>query len=174
MLKKKTLKSLLVFTENQHPAPSFILIYLFTWLAWHNQVISHFFGATGDFWSRIHIAFSSLEKNQYLVVLLLTCVIFILRLAYSFLRFKSAELLNASDDDYASDKEGKDFEKNEDIAQLMTTLTAVQKQLAAAKEREKKAISERNEQVKKVLAMQVALEEARADIAILSANRQSG
>lgn len=170
MLNKKTLKAILAFTENQQPAPSFIIIYLVTWLVWHNQIVSTFISATGDIWSRMNSAIAAVNENQYLVVFFLTCFIFILRLAYHYARFKSTELLNSSDDDYLKGREDQTFERNEDIAQLMSTLELVQQQLAESKAREKKAISERNEQVKKVLTIQYELEEARADVKILTEN----
>ena len=169
MLNKKTLKSLLVFTENQRPAPGFIIIYLGTWLAWHNQMLTAFLSAHGGFSAKFNAALSALTENQYMVVFWLTCVLFLIRLFYNFVRFKSAQFLNNSDQDFVDNNDKQAAESNQDIANLMATLESVQKQLAASREREKKALAERNEQLRKFLGVQAELDEARADIAILNA-----
>jgi hypothetical protein len=168
VLSKKTLKSLLSFTENQHPAPSFALIYILTWFAWHNQFISTFISAGGDFWQKTNNALTSVTDNQYLVVFFISCLILAFRLAYNYLRFKSAELLNTSDESHANPRDDQHFEKNSDIAQLMSTLAAVKEQLAAAKEREKKAISGKNDTIRKMISLQNELDEAKADIQLLN------
>jgi len=168
VLSKKTLKSLLSFTENQHSAPSFALIYILTWFAWHNQFISAFISAGGDFWQKINNALTSVTDNQYLVVFFISCLVFVFRLAYSYLRFKSAELLNTSDQAHVDARDDQHFEKNSDIAQLMSTLTTVKEQLVAAKEREKRAIAGKNDTIRKMLNLQNELDEAKADIQLLS------
>ena len=167
MLSKKTLKSLLSFTENQHPAPSFVLIYIFTWFAWHNQLISAFIGASGDFWQRANIALTSLTDNQYVLVFFISCLILLLHLAYNYARFKSTELLNSSDEMFTGARDDQHFEQNKDIAQLMATLTSVKEQLAKTREREKKAIVDKNDAIKKMLNLQHELDEAKADIQLL-------
>ena len=167
MLSKKNLKSLLSFTENQHPAPSFVFIYLVTWFAWHNQLISTFIGASGDFWQKLNIALASVTDNQYLVVFFISCFILGIRLVYNYLRFKSAELLNTSDQDFVTARDDQKFEVNSDIAQLMSTLNSVKEQLAAAKAREKMAIASKNDTIRKMLGLQNELDEARADIQLL-------
>lgn len=167
MLSKKTLKSLLVFTENQQVAPSFLFIYIVTWCAWHNQLFSAFIAAQGDFWQKVNAALTALTNNQYLVVFFLSCLILTLRLVYNFLRFKSRELLNDSDQAYVDAKEGRNLEASNDIAQLMSTLTTVKEQLAKAKEREKLAIISKNDTIRAMLSLQNELDEAKADIALL-------
>ncbi len=167
MLNKKTLKTILTFTENQQAAPSFIVIYILTWLAWHNQIFTAFIGVQGDFFARIDAALSSIDKNQYFVVFMITCLVFLIRLGYGFLTFKSRELLNSSDDTFINARDDQVFAKNDDIANLMATLTKTKQQLAASKEREKKLLEEKNTAIKKLLALQNELEEAKADIALL-------
>tara|TARA_B110000467_G_C18129123_1_gene372272 strand:+ start:214 stop:747 length:534 start_codon:yes stop_codon:yes gene_type:complete len=174
VLSKKNLKVLLHFTENQHPAPSFILIYILTWLTWHNQLISAFLSADGSFLQKTNIAFASITENQYLVVFFISCLILFTRLGYNYLRFKSRELLNESDQDYVNARDDQVFEKNADITQLMSTLTSVQEQLTKSKEREKKAIAETNEVIKKMLNLQQTLDEAHADIQILNQKITAG
>ena len=168
MLSKKTLKSLLSFTENQQPAPSFLFIYLVTWFAWHNQFISTFISVNGDVWQKFNSALTSITDNQYVVVFFLSCLILALRLAYNYLRFKSTELLNTSDQAHVNARDDQHFEQNADIAQLMSTLNTVKEQLVAAKEREKKAIIEKNNTIRKLLSLQNELDEAKADIKLLS------
>jgi hypothetical protein len=168
VINKKTLKAILSFTENQKPAPSFIVIYILTWIVWHNQVFTAFFSVQGDFFTRIDAALLSLEKNQYLVVFLITCLIFLLRLGYGYLTFKSRELLNSSDDTFINAREDQIFEKNDDISNLMSALTKAKEQLAASKDREAKLAEEKNTAIKKLLALQHQLDEAKADIAMLT------
>jgi len=165
VLSKKTLKSLLSFSENQHPGPSFVVIYLFTWLAWHNQIVSAYIGAQGDFWQKVNVALASITDNQYVVVFFISCLVLALR-------FKSAELLNSSDQGFANARDDQHFEQNKDIAQLMSTLTSVKEQLAKSKEREKQAIVDKNVTIKKMLNLQHELDEARADIQLLSAEEK--
>jgi len=168
VIKKKTLKTILSFTENQHPAPSFIGIYILTWLAWHNQVFTQFINAQGDFLAKLSAAFASIEENQYLVVLLLTGFIFTIRLGVNYLSFKSKELLNEADDDFANARDDQKFAGNSDISNLMATLERTQQQLLEAQTREKKAITDKNDVIKKLLHAQHELEEVKADIHILS------
>ena len=167
MINKKTLKSILTFTEQQHPAPSFIVIYILTWLAWHNQLLTNFISTQGDFFNKITAALTSLDDNQYVVVFLLTCLIFIVRLAFNYLRFRSRELLNNADDDFANAREDQKFAKDSDISNLMAVLEKTRQQLANSKAKEQKAVTEKNETIKKLLSLQHELEEARADLDIL-------
>jgi hypothetical protein len=164
---KKTLKSILSFTENQHPAPSFIVIYILTWLAWHNQLFSHFINAQGDFFNKASAALGSIDDNQYVVVFLFTCLIFIIRLVVNYLSFRSREILNNADDDFANAREDQKFAENSDIANIMATLEKTQQQLAESKGREKKLVLERNSAIKQQLSLQHELDEAKADLDIL-------
>ncbi len=173
MIKKKTLKTILTFTENQKPAPSFIVIYILVWLAWHNQIFTAFIGIEGDIFTRIDAALSAIEKNQYFVVFMISCLVFLIRLGYGYLAFKSRELLNSSDDFYINAREDQIFEKNDDITNLMAALTKAKQQLAASKEREKTLVEEKNTAIKKLLAAQNELDEAKADIALLEKSTQN-
>ena len=168
MINKKTLKSILSFTENQNPAPSFIIIYIFTWFVWHNQLFSYFINAQGDFLTKIATSVASLEKNQYLIVFFLTCLILVGRLLVDYFSFKSRELLNSADDDFVNARDDQKFAQNTDIANLMATLTKTQQQLADSKVKEKKVTAEKNDAIKKLLSLQHELDEAKADIDILN------
>ena len=148
MINKKTLKSILTFTENQHPAPSFIAIYIVTWFVWHNQLFTYFINAQGDFFTKLTTAMAAIDDNQYVVVFLLTCLLFIIRLAVNYLTFRSHEMLNNADDNFANARDDQVFAKNDDISHLMATLTKTQQQLADTQAREKKAVSERNAAIK--------------------------
>ena len=168
MIDKKTLKSILSFTENQTPAPSFILIYILTWLAWHNQLFSNFIDAQGDFLTRVTTSFSSMEENQYLVVFFITCLIILVRLAFHYFSFRSRELLNSSDDIFESMRDDQKFAKDSDIGKLMESFSKTKQQLVDAKVKEKEAIADKNETIKKLLSLQHELDEARADIEVLT------
>jgi len=167
VINKKTLKSILTFTENQHPAPSFIAIYVLTWFAWHNQLFSSFINTQGDFFTKVTVSLSSLEDNQYIVVFLLTCLLLMIRLIFSYLSFQSRELLNNVDDDFVNARDDQKFAANADVANIMTTLAKTQQQLADSKDRERKLSTEKKAAIAKLLAVQHELEEARADIDIL-------
>ena len=167
MPNKKTLHSILSFTENQHPAPSFVVIYIVTWFTWHNQILSYFISAQGNFFTKVMTALGAIEDNQYLVVFFITCLLFIIRLAFNYLMFRSREVLNNADDNFANAREDQIFEKNDDISSLMATLTKTRQKLRESQEREKKAIEEKNATIKKLIAMQHQLDEAQADIDIL-------
>ncbi len=167
MINKKTLKSILTFTEHQHQAPSFIVIYILTWLAWHNQLFTNFIITQGDFFNRMTAALASIEDNQYVVVFLFTCLILIIRHAVNYLSFRSRELLNSADDDFVNAREDQKFAGNSDIANIMATLEKTKQQLVDSKAREKKLLAEKNEAIKKQLSLQHELDESRADIEIL-------
>jgi septal ring factor EnvC (AmiA/AmiB activator) len=109
----------------------------------------------------------AIEDNQYLVVFFITCLLFIIRLAFNYLMFRSREVLNNADDNFANAREDQIFEKNDDISSLMATLTKTRQKLRESQEREKKAIEEKNATIKKLIAMQHQLDEAQADIDIL-------
>ena len=168
MINKKTLKSILSFTENQNPAPSFIFIYILTWLVWHNQLFTNFINAQGNFLTKVTTSLTFLEENQYLVVFLLTCIVFLGRLMVDYFSFKSREFLNSADDDFVNARDDQKFAQNTDMANLMATLTKTQQQLADSKAREKKIISEKNDAIKKLLSLQHELDEAKADIDMLN------
>ncbi len=168
MINKKTLKSILSFTENQNPAPSFIVIYILMWLFWHNQLFSDFIDAQGDFLTKVSTSLTSLEENQYLVVFFLTCIVFLGRLMINYFSFKSRELLNSADDDFITDLDDQKFTQNADIANIMATLVKTKQQLVDSKAREKKLTSDKNDAIKKLLSLQHELDEARADIDMLN------
>lgn len=169
MINKKTLKSILFFTENQKPAPSFIVIYILMWLCWHNQLFSHFINAQGDFLTKVSTSLTSLEENQYLVVFFLTCIVFLGRLMINYFSFKSRELLNSADDDFVNNRDDQKFTQNADIANIMATLSKTKQQLVDSKAREKQLTSDKNDAIKKQLNLQHELDEARADIDMLNA-----
>ncbi|AAZ25449.1 hypothetical protein CPS_0318 [Colwellia psychrerythraea 34H] len=117
---------------------------------------------------KVTTSVASLEKNQYFVVFLLTCLILVGRLIVDYFSFKSRELLNLADDDFVNARDDQKFAQNTDIANVMATLTKTQQQLADSKAREKKVSAEKNEAIKKLLSLQHELDEAKADIDILN------
>lgn len=167
VISKETLKSLQAFNEHQRPGPSFVIIYILTWLVWHNQLFTSFFATHGDILDKASAAFTSIEDNQYIVVLFLTCIIFSIRLVINFIRFKSSELLNSVDEDFTVGGD-KNFAKSSDMANLMATFEKNKQKLIDANEREKVAIAEKHAAIKKLMVTQHELEEAKAEIAILT------
>lgn len=172
MISKKTLKSIHAFNEHQRSGPSFIIIYILTWLAWHNQLIISFFTANGNFNDRISVALTSLVDNQYIVVLFLTCIIFSIKLGINYLAFKSSELLNSTDEDFTIGSDQK-FAPNSDMAKFMATYEKNKQKLVDANEREKIAIAEKNAAIKQLLVTEHKLEEAKAEIVILTKSLES-
>jgi hypothetical protein len=168
VINKKTLKYIVSFTENQNPAPSFIVIYILMWLFWHNQLFSNFIDAQGNFLTKVSTSLTSLEENQYLVVFFLTCIIFLGRLIINYFSFKYKELLNSVDDNFVTARDDQKFAQNADIANIMATLVKTKQQLVDSKAREKKLTSDKNDAIKKLLSLQHELDEARADIDMLN------
>ncbi|RHW75902.1 hypothetical protein D1094_11250 [Colwellia sp. RSH04] len=106
-----------------------------------------------------------------MLVFLITCLIFIFRLAFAFLTFKSREALNNTDEEYTNAREDQHFEQNKDIQNLLATLETTKKQLQASKDREKKSIEEKNEAIRKSLTLQQKVEELEADLTLASQNK---
>lgn len=167
MINKKLLKSFLSFSQQQKPAPSFVLIYAFTWLVWHNQLFNAFFTHSGDVIDRLMAAYQSIEENQYLLVLFLTLLFLVIRLGYNYIVFKSQQMVMSVDDDELMVRADQLAQENDDIKALMTTLTNTQEQLARSREKEKQATKDKNDAIAKLLAAQAQLEEALADNQLL-------
>jgi hypothetical protein len=167
VINKKTLKSIHSFTDEQNLGPSFIIIYIITWLVWHNQLFSYFMSTEGDFLTKITTSLTSLEENQYLAVFFLTCLIFLARLAISYFSFISRERLDSVEDNFDG-LDGQKVAQNSDIANVVATLTKIRQQLEDSKMREKEVIAEKNTVIKKLLKLQHELDEARADIDMLN------
>lgn len=167
MINKKLLKSFLSFSQQQKPAPSFVLIYAFTWLVWHNQLFSAFLTQSGDVLDRLMAAYQSIQENQYLLVLFLTFLFLVIRLGYNYIVFKSQQMVMSVDDDELMVRADQLAQENDDIKALMTTLTNTQEQLTRSREKEKQANKDKNDAIAKLLAAQAQLEEALADNQLL-------
>ncbi|MBU2871207.1 hypothetical protein KO502_10940 [Colwellia sp. E2M01] len=161
------------FIEDENQTSTFILIYIFTWCAWHNQLFSHFITAEGDFLTRLSTAFSTMGENQFILVLFFSCIIFLIRLAFKYFSYRSREFANSTDDSFENLREDQKFAKNSDIANVMDALTKTKELLAESKAREKDAIDDKNETIKKLLNLQNELDEAKADIAVLTKSQQA-
>lgn len=169
----KALKAVVKFNENQRIAPRFILTYLLTWFIWHNQLFTTFFTTSGDPLTRGTAALASVADNHYLIVLAITCFLYMARLGYYFLKNKTHALLE--EDDIAELKVGSDqrFTKNEDIERLMSMVTDLKTQLAATKEREQKANDDKNLVIKKFLGIREELDEVKAENALLTKSNKA-
>ena len=168
MSHKKFLKSFLRFSQQQKPAPSFILIYLLTWLVWHHELFTTLFSYSGDVIERLIAAYQSIEENQYILVLFLSLLFLVIRLGYNYIVFKSQQLVMSIDDDELMVRADQLAQENDDIKALMTTLTTTQEQLKRSQNKEKQATKDKNDAIAKLLAVQAQLEEVQADNQLLS------
>lgn len=168
MLDKKTLNSLTSFTESENTTPNFILIYIIMWFVWHNQLFSEFFSAEGDFLTRLSTAFSTMGDNQYFLVFCLSSFIYILFFTFNYLRFKSKEALDSPDHTFQNLKADQRSAKSSDISHLMDLLEKTKQQLAEARAKEKQAVADKSEMTKRLLKIQCELDEAKADIDVLT------
>lgn len=91
---------------------------------------------------------SSIEDNQYIVVLLLSCLILLSPGGGNYLSFKSREVLTPADDYFVNARDDQKFAENSDIVNLMAILTKTQQQLVETKAREKKAVTDKNNVIK--------------------------
>lgn len=113
-------------------------------------------------------AYQSVEENQYMLVLFLALLFLVIRLGYNYIVFKSQQLVMSVDNEELLVRGDQLAQENDDIKALMTTLTNTQAQLKRAQEREKQAITEKNNTIAKLLATQAELEEALADNQLLA------
>ncbi|WP_448568262.1 hypothetical protein [Thalassotalea ganghwensis] len=172
MINRKLLKSFLDFSQQQKPAPSFVLIYLTTWLVWHNQLFSAFFLTPGNGIERLMAAYHSIENNQYVLVLFLTTLFLTIRLGYNYIVYKSHQVVMSVDEDELMIRGDQLAKENEDVKALMQTLERTKAKLEKVKLSEEQAQQEKKEAIAKMLNYQVQLEEAQADLAILQASIQ--
>lgn len=168
MIDKKTLKALIEYNQNQKPAQSFIIIYALTWLFWHNQIFTSFINSNGGLDAKVSAVVNSVPNNQYIAVFIISCVLFILRLAINFISFKSKEFIDSPDDSILSARADQIYAKDSDVAHLMATYEKTKQQLADSKEREREAVAAKKDAIKKLMAAEHELEEAKAEIEILT------
>jgi len=167
----KFLKSILIFNRGQNKAPNAILVYLLISLAWHNQFFITFVVSNGGFSQRLSAALAD-NSHQYMVILLLTLLFFILRLSYLYLINKAEQFIEA--DTPIATKVGKDqlFTENKDVVRLLALLAESKAQLTKIKAREALAQTDKVIAIGQVLSIQAELDLAAADIAILSKSNQ--
>ena len=169
----KIIKSVLVFNENQKIAPRFLLTYVLIWLFWHNQLITTFFTSNGDFLARGNAALASVAGNHYILVFFLTCLFFGVRIGYHFLKQKADDLMEEgkSTETYAGSDQG--LAKTEDIKRLMTMISELKTKLVTSKEREERAIKEKNATISKLLSLQAELDDMQADNTMLEKSNEA-
>jgi|GEM_PF-1988696 len=169
----KILKAVLAFNENQRIAPRFLLTYLLIWSVWHNQLFTSFFTTNGDLLTKAAAALASVANNHYFVVFAITCLFYMARIGYYFLKNKTQALLE--EDDITELKVGSDqrVAKNEDIDRLLSMVSDLKTQLAATKEREQKAMSEKNVVIKKFMAVRAELDEVTAENILLNKSNKA-
>ena len=169
----KIIKSVLIFNENQKIAPRFLLTYVLIWLFWHNQLITTFFTRGGDLLTRGNAALASVADNHYILVFFLTCFFFGLRLGYHFLKQKADALMEEGKptETYAGSDQG--LAKTEDIKRLMTMISELKTKLVTSKEREERAIKEKNITISKFLSLQAELDDMQADNTLLEKSNEA-
>jgi len=167
----KLLKSILVFNREQNKAPNILLVYILISLAWHHQIFLTFVLSHGDFAERLSAALTG-NSHQYIIVLLLTLLFFILRLSLLYFFNKTDQFIEA--DVPIEAKIGNDqlFAENKDALRLLALLDETKAQLAKAKEREALAQADKTKTISKMLSVQAELDLALADIAILSKSNE--
>lgn len=173
MNNKNNLAAFFSFIEEEQLVPSFIMIYIMTWIVWHNQLFGHFMDAQGDFMTKVSSAFSALDDNQYMVVFFLTSLIVIIRTVIHYLKLKSQEITETSEDIFTRVRDDQKFAKDSDIGKLMDALTKTKQQLAESREKEQLAIEEKTNAIKKILTLENELDEVKADISVLTQAAQA-
>ena len=167
MLSNKT-KSLLKIILNIKPSLRFLMSYIVIWLVWHNELILSFLMADGDFFFRSQSAVNAVTSNQYLVVLLLTIVLTLIRYGFDSLAQVLADDDNHEEFTLLQNGKSAKTENETDIKQLLATLDGVQVKLADALAREKQAKKEKTETIGNIFQLQTKLDELSADIIILT------
>ena len=163
----KIIKSVLIFNENQKIAPRFLLTYVLIWLFWHNQLLTTFFTSDGDVLVRGNAALASITDNHYILVFFFTCLFFGLRIGYHFLKQKADDLMEEGKSIETEVGSDQGIAKTEDIQRLMTMISELKVKLANSKEKEEKAIKEKNASISKLLSLQTELDDIQADNALL-------
>ena len=164
-------KSVLVFNRSQNKAPNFIAVYLFISLLWHHQFFISLLQQQGGFNDRLNTALAQ-NNHQYIAVLFLTLLFFALRLAYLYFANKTNEFVEA--DEPIEDKIGSDqiFAENKDVVRLLDLLEETKTKLAKVKASEAQAQADKTAAISQRLAVQAELEQAMADVAILSQSNE--
>jgi len=159
----KFLKSFLAIVENPKSLPTFISLYLLTWLFWHNQLIAEFFNAQGSLTTRLSTAIAAVDNFQYIAVFWLTLFLFILRIGFDAFVSSSRKYVEKKEQENNQDS----FEQDADVQRLLTTLDETREQLKASKEREQQLKLANKESINKLLNTQAQLEEVTADKQLL-------
>jgi hypothetical protein len=161
------LKSLLVFNRSQDKAPNFILVYLLISLIWHNAFFITLVLSDGGISEKLSAALAE-NSHQYIVVLSLTFLFFILRLSYLYFANRANDFIEA--DEPIEAKLGSDqvFSKNNDVVRLLDLLEETKSQLAKVKAAEAPAKTDKTTAISQRLALQNELDMALADITILT------
>ena len=159
----KFLKSFLAIIENPKSLPTFISLYLLTWLFWHNQLIAEFFNAQGAITTRLSTAIAAVDNFQYIAVFWLTLFLFILRIGFDAFVTSSRKYVDKKEQENNQDS----LEQDADVQRLLTTLDETREQLKASKEREQQLKLANKETISKLLNVQAQLEEVTADKQLL-------
>lgn len=160
-------KSILTFNRSQTKAPNFILVYSLITIIWHSEVLLAFALAHGGFVERASSALAE-SSLQYLWVLWFSVLFYVVRLSWLYFINKADQFIDQ--DEVIEAKVGSDqiFKENKDVVRLLALLDENKTKLENAKSREAASQHKSTETINKMLSMQVELDLALADIAILT------
>lgn len=165
----KLIKSFLNIVDNPRSLPNFLGIYLLLWLIWHHQFLLSFGLATGSVNNRLDKAMAIIGEFQYLSVFFATITLFLCYFAFQV--FVNSAREHVDKKDLEDNHHLSDLDKQKDMAQLVSTLEALQKQVKAAEENEKKAKTEAKAVMAKLMLVQTRLDETTADLDILKSEQ---
>lgn len=142
-------KSYLAIIPHLKPTPSFVGIYLFVWLLWHNEFPLSLINTNGDLLVRINSAIAAVEYNQYFFVFLLTLLVILLRHGFDYL----GDLANNEDrpnkTSLLQNSTLAETESETDIKRVISALDDARVKLSDAKEQIKKLKQDKQNMVKK-------------------------
>ena len=165
------LRSFLNVVENPRSLPSFLGVYSLLWLLWHYQFLLSFCTATGNVIDRLGNAIDTTANFQYITVLVVTTILFILY--FSFQTFIKYSREHVDKLDREENNPLSELSEDSDMEQLVITLRALQKEIKISKENEKKAKIEVKNIMAKLMMVQAKLDETTADFEILKATKHT-
>lgn len=139
---KKIVKEVLAFNEEHGLAPRFALVYLLIWSVWHHQIFISVFSTTDELLAKVSSAQSALAESQYILVFVITCLLYMARTVFYLVKHKAQALLEG--ESISEYEIGSDLRvaKNADVERLLSVVADLKEQLADSKTREKKVLSD--------------------------------
>jgi hypothetical protein len=167
----KYVRSIIVFNRAQHKAPNVVLVYFLISLAWHHQFFITLILSNGGFGEKLSAALAQ-NTHQYIAVLFLTLLFFLLRLSLLYVVNKTDDFVEKDEPIEAKIGSDQSLKENKDVVRLLALLEETKVKLAQVKEKEAQAQADKTVTISQKLAVQAELDIALADIAILSKSNQ--